>query len=557
MKKNKNSKNNIIAFLLSTIGFAYVVYYIFRASTNVVTSDYMRIVNNYLYDVTDLKYLTSIESISRIPFNFLERFINVKFFKYNVFFDKILGAFGLFIFNFATVKYVLKTINIRFVKIITSIVITFISFSLMSWEMILNGTGYSHFLTIGLIAITYYIFDKYDNSTIENNYLNKESEVDATLDKELSICKSTKNLPVILILIIIITSLGFAGQYGVSYNCTLVLFSFIGIIVCIYNKTKFLHIKNNNSNQPNETDIKRTSKNPIKLKKTKVFTYSLIIAVSIVCTSLYMISNNTGEPLIPVGFKDITLIELLKTNPLFPIKFILKSLASSIIGVETFDYAINFGTITEKIIYMFGIIYVLIILWTIFIAVKSLTHTRKPIFPFIYVVCGLANYALIFLARYKFVRDEYGMTSRYALQYMFLSIGIIMILSMFIDKTIVAADLNKKDKIEEESGSKIRLYTLDYLLNLKFDKKNIIMIFISCICIFILYFGNVVTSCDEIYKADYRKIIYTNLVDIAKNSENYTDEELSNLFEYHRDPEHIRNTFKILKEQKLNIFEEK
>ena len=306
--------------------------------------------------------------------------------------------------------------------------------------------------------------------------------------------------------------------------------------------------------------------------------YFLIIISSVICISLYMISNSTGEPLIPVGFQDISLLELLKTNPSFPIRFILKSLASSIIGVETFDYAINFGTITEKIIYLFGIIYILIILWTIFaVIVGRLVRVKQPsvgathrepspvemthrelspvgasmcpsafsersegsatkcpwgtspiVFPFMYVVYGIANYALIFLARYKFVRDEYGMTSRYALQYMFLSIGIVILLSIFIDKIFVEK---------------------------KFTTKNILMCLVSAACIFVLYFGNVVTSCDEIYKADYRKIIYTNLIDIAKNSENYTDEELENFFEYHRDPSHIRNTFKILKEQKLNVFE--
>ena len=547
MEKNKD---NLIALLLSILGFTYVVYYIFRASTNVVTSDYIRIVDSYLADVTDLKYLISIESISRIPFTFLARFINVKLFRYNVFFDKILGAFGLFIFNFVTVKYTLKKIKTSFVRIITSIVITFISFSLMAWEMILNGTGYAHFLTMGLIAITYDIFDKYVNCGIDNNYLNIESEVGFALNKETSIYKLIKSFSVKLILIIIITSLGFAGSYSVSYNCTLILFSFIGILVSICNEYRFMRTSNSSSNPSNEIKDKTTIKNLIKIK---VFTYSLVIVVSIVCISLYMISNNTGEPLIPVGFKDITLLELLKTNPLFPIKFILKSLASSIIGVETFDYAINFGTITEKIVYIFGIIYILIILWTIFIVIKE-KFLRRVIFPYLYVVYGMANYALIFLARYKFVRDEYGMTSRYALQYMFLSIGIIMILSMFIDKTIVEADLGKINKSEEAKDSAKKLHTLDYLLSLKLDKKNIIMIFISCICIFILYFGNVVTSCDEIYKADYRKIIYTNLIDIAKNNENYTDEELSNFFEYHRDPEHIRNAFKILKEQKLNVF---
>ena len=559
-------KDNIIALLLSIIGFAYVVYYIFRASTNVVTSDYMRIVNSYLYDVSDLKYLKSMESISRIPFTFLARFINVKLFSYNVFFDKILGACGLLIFNFVTVKYILKTIDTSLVKIIASIVVTFISFSLMSWEMILNGTGYAHFLTMGLIAITYYLFDVFINYTCKKTCMGDQHRKGELCEPETvgaSTASPRKNFGIALIILTIITSLCFAGSYAVSYDCTLILFSLLAIVIIVKSLELFSRdkIELTISNEVDEVNIDLSVKKKLNdSSKKSLCIYIIIIIVSVICISLYMISNNTGEPLIPVGFQDITLLELLKTNPLFPVKFLLKSLASSIIGVETFDYAINFGTITEKVIYLFGIIYLLIILWTIFVVIVGAKHrdpeivgasTASPkavgakhrdpeivgasyasptVFPFMYVIYGFMNYALVFLARYKFVRDEYGMTSRYALQYMFLSIGIVILLSMFMDKVFV-------DK--------------------KFTTKNIIICLVSVACIFVLYFGNVVTSCDEIYKADYRKIIYTNLVDIAKNSENYTDEELENFFEYHRDSEHIRNTFKILKEQQLNVFEAK
>ena len=519
------------------IGFFYVVYYIFRASTNVVTSDYMRIVNSYLYDVTDLKYLASMEGISRIPFTFLARFINVKFFDYNVFFDKILGAFGLFIFNFVTVKYILKHFNTNFVKIITSIVVTFISFSLMSWEMILNGTGYAHFLSIGLIATTYYLLDIFVNQSDKQVHTGAQVRTG-------KLCEPHKHLGIIIVVLIVITSLCFAGSYVVSYACMLIFFSLIYIFLIIKNSGVFDRekIELTISNEVSEASFDLSVEKKInKSDKKSILTFAIIIIVSVICTLLYMISNNTGEALIPVGFQDISLMELLKADPTFPVRFVLKSLASSIIGVETFDYAINFGTITEKIVYLFGIIYILIILWTIFIVIvgrlvgathrepefAGASYTRPTPFPFMYVIYGLMNYALIFLARYKFVRDEYGMTSRYALQYMFLSIGIVILLSLFVDKIFIEKN---------------------------FDTRNILMIVISVACVFVLYFGNVVTSCDEIYKADYRKIIYTNLIDIAKNSENYTDEELENFFEYHRDPEHIRNTFKILKEQKLNVF---
>ena len=89
-----------------------------------------------------------------------------------------------------------------------------------------------------------------------------------------------------------------------------------------------------------------------------------------------------------------------------------------------------------------------IILITIFVIVVSVVtrdsskinifdlNSYKNIFPLMFVVYGAANYALVFLARYQFVRDEYGMSSRYSIQYMFLTLGIILILSFYIDDVI-------------------------------------------------------------------------------------------------------------------------
>ena len=46
--------DNVFAVLLSAIGTCFLIYYIFRASDNVIASDYIRIVNYYLKDVKDL-----------------------------------------------------------------------------------------------------------------------------------------------------------------------------------------------------------------------------------------------------------------------------------------------------------------------------------------------------------------------------------------------------------------------------------------------------------------------------------------------------------------------
>ena len=485
---NENKRNNLISLGLSLLGFAFLLYYIFRASRDVVASDYIRIINFYLEDVSDLKFLLSWEGISRIPFTFLARYVNVNIFKYSVHFDRILGVVGLCAFNFVLVKYVLKTFKSKIVKTIASVVVSYISFSLMSWEMILNGTGYAHFWMIAIIVTVFYLFDKK-----------------------------------VLLPVYILTAVGslcFGGSYSVSFLCTLILFSIIEII----------------------------------FSKKDLLKYFALILISLICLACYFKSNSTGEPLIPVGFQDISLMELLSKDPSFPIRFFLKSLASSIIGVETIDYAIAFNTINERIIFIIGLIYVLIILVTIFIIIKSIVSKKatdenafdlsphKNLFPFMLLVYGAANYALIFLARYPFVRDEYGMSSRYSIQYMFLTLGIILILLLYIDDIVFYNKIYTKDK--KETGEN------------KVSVPTAILFFISILSIGILFFGHITTTTDEIYKSDYRKIIYNELVEKAKNYDTLSDEELENYFEFRRGPEQIRQALSTLKSQHLNIFRE-
>ena len=518
---------------MSALGTIFLIYYIFRASTDVVASDYIRIINFYLEDVSDLHFLMSWEGIVRIPFTFLMRFINVKFFSYSVFFDKIIGTFGLFLFNTVVLNFVLNNLHTKPMKVLSSLLITYISFSLMAWEMILNGTGYAHFITTGLIALTFFIFA---NAEVAN----ADETPNVKFKNSLKVCS-----------LLIITSLLFAGSYSVSYLCTIVFFSVIFIIINV-------------------------------CKREKNYTEMFYIVISVLCLLLYFKSNNTGEALIPVGFKDITLLQLLKTEPFFPIKFVLKSLASSIIGVETLDYALNFGTINEKFIFLIGVLYLIIIIFVIALLIIKLVNVARITRPYdndsdaartihpyhtseliertsflifisMFIISGLANYLLIFLARYKFVVDSYGMTSRYSLQYMFLTIGIIMLLIKLIDELIINhkvldANVNAIETIDKDES-------LDPSSNHTSSKGvRIFLITASILSLSFITLGHLTTNTDEIFKSDYRKIIYSIVEEKAKNYKNLSDQDLEDTFEYHRGPEQIRHAFEILESQKLNIF---
>lgn len=549
--KNK-TKNLIVSLLLSALGTAFLIYYIFRASTDVVASDYMRIINYYLKDVGDLHFLFSWEGISRIPFTFLARFINVKCFGYSVFFDKILGTFGLFLFNAVVVDFILNNIKTKPIKIIASLLITYISFSLMAWEMILNGTGYAHFLTVGLIALTFRIFASVVG--MNTNIIGANTDTVGAKHRE----------PILLCFLIIFTSILFAGSYTVSYNCTLIFFSvtFICISVLFRNNKRSIVGASTHAVEANANIVGAKLREPA-LKKISFYLATIII--SIICLLLYFKSNSIGEALIPVGFKDITLVELLKTEPMFPLRFLLKSLASSIIGVETFDYALNFGTINEKFIFFIGFLYLIVIIYAIIlliikirrlvinaneaVAMEQESHCMGDAtsdvslltFVSMFIVYGIANYALVFLARYKFVVDSYGMTSRYSLQYMFLTIGIIMLLIKLLDD-ILEASANTIGASVNTVGAKLR------------EPAKLFLIVASILSLSFITLGHLTTNTDEIFKSDYRKIIYSIVEEKAKNYKNLTDQDLEDTFEYHRGPEQIREALATLENQHLNIF---
>ena len=144
---------------------------------------------------------------------------------------------------------------------------------------------------------------------------------------------------------------------------------------------------------------------------------------------------------------------------------------------------------------------------------------------------------------------------------MFFTIGIILILSLYIDRTVHYKNYYVLDK-KELKLSKGYLKRREKLIaegkikvaEPKISKFNVVVLIISVasICFFLL--GHITTTTDEIFKADYRKIIYTDLVEKAKNYNQLTDEELETAFEYRRNPDHIRSALYTLKKQHLNIF---
>ena len=117
---------------------------------------------------------------------------------------------------------------------------------------------------------------------------------------------------------------------------------------------------------------------------------------------------------------------------------------------------------------------------------------------------------------------------------MFLTIGIILILSKKID-TIISRD--KSGPEATHSG-----------------EPALLTFMVSVLAILILVFGHIITTTDEMYKTDNRKLVYEFVENVAKNYHDYTDEQLMGTFEYFRSAEHIKNALGTLEDNHLNVF---
>lgn len=85
-------KRRVFLGLPVILGILFYIWYIFHASDNVAYSDYIRLINSYLPDVTNPAKFFVPDILTRVPITYLGRIINVKLFGYNTYFEMILGV---------------------------------------------------------------------------------------------------------------------------------------------------------------------------------------------------------------------------------------------------------------------------------------------------------------------------------------------------------------------------------------------------------------------------------------------------------------------------------
>lgn len=344
-----------------------------------------------------------------------------------------------------------------------------ILFSLNKWEMLTNGSGWAHFLSFACFYYHYEVLDRV--------WSGREKPYDRMR----------------LILLPFFTTLFIAGPYCAIYSVTVILACGLMFV------------------------LKRRENG----KTCGIYGLSALIPLL-----LYMWSNSYAveDYDAPAG---LSLFTQLKDTPGFFVRFFVKSFSSMVIGGERAEEIFHsngpFLVLGFLVIFLY-----LLALWFYW----RFRLYKETILPLILLVSGGLNHVLILLARWIFLLENYGLSSRYALQFQTGILGIV----------------------------------LTFALLLKKEKKNrslTVRIAAAAVCALFLL-GNSYTTYVEVKKAPNRKDIFERRADMALNFEEFTDDQLRNGdqlwpgFEYRisrpDSGEKVRSALTILKENGYSVF---
>ena len=504
------------SFLLfvSILCTVFLGFYILFASADIVYSDYIRLTNSYLGKPFSFNDLLTKDILTRIPVSFLFREINIAFFHYSITFDRFLGLFGLFLTSIPLLLFMAK----RRIGIFFSVAILLIFYSLNKWEMLLNGSGYAHFLSFALFYLFFYL-----------------------LSERVGKGSSLLSLSVFPFLFLLT-----GGPYAIAvYGATILSLFFLFLAGKIRDKRGSL----------------------------------ILLLSSFVSTFFYFLSNHYAVYEY-AGAKSISLKEVLLTKMTFVLKFFGFGFSSLLFSGENLEEWLSSGAVLGKQLFLLGGLILLFFLLMALFFLKDLFFGEKDsnddcipgkekdksltgLFPALLLLHGLLSFALVFLSRYIFLRPEYAVQSRYALQYQSALLGALLLLYV---KTAGGQEVrvekrNRDREIEDrKKGEKVKKdenaesVKLAGDVDKKAEPRRALLRIIS-IGITLLFLGGTLhTAKTELLKAPYRRLHYETMLHSVNRIEEMDEEELERLYEYRHGKERILKAFSILKERKLNCF---
>ena len=495
------------SFLLfvSILCTVFLGFYILSASADIVYSDYIRLTNSYLGEPFSFHDLLTKDILTRIPVSFLFREINIAFFHYSITFDRFLGLFGLFLTSIPLLLFMAK----RRIGIFFSVAILLIFYSLNKWEMLLNGSGYAHFLSFALFYLFFYL-----------------------LSERVGKGSSLLSLSVFPFLFLLT-----GGPYAIAvYGATIFSLFFLFLAGKIRDKRGSL----------------------------------VLLLSSFVSTFLYFLSNHYAVYEY-AGAKSISLKEVLLTKMTFVLKFFGFGFSSLLFSGENLEEWLSSGAVQGKQLFLLGGLILLFFLLMALLFLKDLFFGEKRgekdksltgLFPALLLLHGFLSFALVFLSRYIFLRPEYAVQSRYALQYQSALLGALLLLYLKTargqeagvekgrEKAKLEGNTEKKRGVERKPEDREK----DEKAGEKAGARRALPQIISIGITLLFLGGTLYTAKTELLKAPYRRLHYETMLHSVNRIEDMDEEELERLYEYRHGKERILKAFSILKERKLNCF---
>ena len=502
LSKGKEDKLPIALLLLSFLMALAILFYVLLSTTDVLYSDYIRLVNSYLGKPFQLGDLLQKDILTRIPLTYFFREINRYSFGYTLIFDRVLGVLGLFLAS----KPLLLFMRKKQLPFLQQLLFLILFYSLNKWEMLLNGSGYIHFLAFSAFYDYFYALDQ-------------------AFSKKSSLLVLSIYPPFILLV---------AGPYclAVFLSC-FAMFFFLALGKKLW-------------------DMKGTI---------------LLLISNGLCLFLYLLSNHYAVYEY-AGAESISLREVLQNHLLFVVKFIFYGFSSMLFSGENLEKLLREGVIQGKGVVLIGafvlffyVLMILLYLWRFFASsknsgTKTFATKNKEAFssqqrqmaeqkqtdtnaltgenvgesfyfgllPGLLLLHGLASHALVFLTRYMFLKESYAFQSRYALQYQSALLGAFLLL--FLWKNENRASLGQKARTSQG--------------------RLVFCLLISGI--FLL--GTLWTDSSEWGKSMYRREHYERMWAYSHDLSAYSDEELEDVFEYRHGGERIRKAFAIWEQVK-------
>lgn len=449
--------------ILPLAGILFCMWYVFAAAADGIYSDYVRLVNSYLPDVWNPAKFFVPDVLTRVPVNYLGRILNVMFFGFNTMFDRALGVLALGLSGIVLGRYC----RLRNVGAVWFTLLMLLMFSLNKWEMLINGSGWAHFLAFAGFYYHYLVMDR---------VWSKEER---------------RNDRYLLILLPFAVTILTAGPYCAVYSVvTMMAYGFMTIVN--YRKTK-------------------------RIQKE----YLLYGLCTLTALLLYIWSNSHAveDHAAPA---QVGLFTQIAETPGFFARFLLISFSSMVVGIEEAIQAFGRDLIPYA---FFGLLVIAAYLTALFLNFRFRLY-EKSLMPLILIVSGGLNHGLILLSRWIFLVDDYGASSRYALQFQAGIFGIILTFGLC-------------------------------WRTMKKGRRNIMKAAAAVFCLVFLA-GNAYTTYVEVKKIPDRKRSFEIREEIALDFENRTDDELRENFEYRKSRpesvEQIRSALTILKENGWSVF---